>query len=354
MQSPMQPQERLFTPKSTGPHGPEAQAVNSLNNPSTADDWRDLIAWWQEQGLTVGKITRAGLIKKLSLQIAALDELLEQQLDLVLHHRRLQRLEAAWRGLHYLVSQASGVKNLKIRVLNIGWRELARDMERALEFDQSELFKKVYTQEFDMPGGEPFGVLLGDYYISHRITREHAIHDMAVLEGIRKVAAAAFAPFVCSIKPGMLGLETFLQLQRPLHFHQNFEQLEYLPWKNFRESEDSRFIGLILPHILLRLPYQNNPLRNDTFCKSKLPTHKDYLWGNACYAYGAVLIQAFAKNSWLGQLRGMPTELSGGGLVKGLPKASFDFDKTELAVKPVTNVSIPSYQARFRPDRLRV
>ena len=137
--------------------------------------------------------------------------------------------------MRYLVEQAEGAENVKIRVLSVSWKELARDAERAVEFDQSQLFRKVYSEEFDTPGGEPFGVLLGDYEIRHRLTEEHPVDDVATLKAISGVAAAAFAPFIASAHPSLFGLDEFATLEQPLNLPRAFDQLEYLKWQEFRE-----------------------------------------------------------------------------------------------------------------------
>src|SRR5215470_9789891 len=146
------------------------------------------------------------LVRALDRDIAWLDALLTEQVNEVLHHPRLQRLESSWRGIQYLVFQSEGGENIKIRVLNLSWAEICKDLERAIEFDQSQLFGKIYSEEFGMPGGEPFGALIGDYEIQHRRTREHPTDDLAALQAISGVAAAAFSPFIVGCSASFLGL----------------------------------------------------------------------------------------------------------------------------------------------------
>src|SRR5262249_52276065 len=146
----------------------------------------------------LGGDRRRQLARRLNQEIAAIDQRLNRQLNAILHHPDLQKLEAAWRGLHFLVRQVPEGENIKVRVLNVSWRELARDVDRALEFDQGTLFRKVYSEEFGTPGGEPFGVLLGDFLIRHRPAPGHPTDDLKVLEQIAAVAAAAFCPFIAA------------------------------------------------------------------------------------------------------------------------------------------------------------
>ena len=287
------------------------------------------------------------VVRGLGRAIASLDAAITGQVNAILHHPRFQKLESAWRGLHYLVQQAEGAENVKIRVLTVSWRDLARDAERAIEFDQSQLFRKVYSEEFDTPGGEPFGVLLGDYEIRHRLTEEHPVDDLSTLKAISGVAAAAFAPFITAAHPALFGLNEFATLEQPLNLPRTFDQLEYLKWQEFRTSEDSRFVGLALPRVLMRLPYEDDGTRADGFRFREDVTGPDrekYLWGNAAYAFGAVLIRAFAQSNWLADIRGVRRDEEGGGLVSGLPVHSFTTDKRGVAAKSSTEILISDRQ----------
>src|SRR5207248_32237 len=149
---------------------------------------------------------------------------------------------------------------------NVSWKELTRDLTvRALEFDQSQLFKKVYSDEFGTPGGEPFGILLGDYEIRHRMSAEHPYNDLETLDAVAGVAAASFAPFIAAAHPSLLELPSFTDLERPLDLSRTFEHLDYLKWRAFRQKEDARFVGLTLPRVLARLPYTDDSARTDGF-----------------------------------------------------------------------------------------
>ena len=162
-----------------------------------------------------------------------------------MHHPRFQQLEGSWRGLHYLVDQADGAENVKVRVLSVSWKELARDLERAIEFDQSQLFRKVYSDEFGTPGGEPFGVLLGDYEIRPRPSAAHPVNDMAALDG--DLAAWRRRPLRRSwpgSHPSMFGLDrSSASWSSRCDLAKTFDQLEYLKWKAFRQTEDVALCG---------------------------------------------------------------------------------------------------------------
>jgi type VI secretion system ImpC/EvpB family protein len=306
-----------------------------------------LALWLDKAGVARGAVDMRQILQMLGRDVARLDALLSDQVNAILHHAEFQKLEASWRGLRYLVDQAVDVENVKIRMLGVSWKELARDLEHAIEFDQSQLFHRIYDDEFGAPGGEPFGVLLGDYEIRPSLSAEHPIDDVATLTGISHVAAAAFAPFVATVHPAMFGLDEFTGLEQPLNLGRTFQQLDYLKWKAFRDTEDSRFVGLTLPHILLRLPYEDDVSRVDGFRFHEAvagPDRKKYLWGNAAYGFGAVLIRAFGESGWLANIRGSQRDVVGGGVVTGLPAHSFSTDKLGVAVKCSTDTIITDVQ----------
>src|ERR1700741_740214 len=222
---------------------------------------------------------------------------------------------------------------LKIRVLNVSKKELLRDIEKAPEFDQSALFKKVYGEEYGVFGGAPFGALIGDYEFG-----KHP-EDMALIEGISHVAAQAHAPFISAAAPDLLNLESFTQLDAPRDLSKIFDSTEYAKWKSFRQSEDSRYVGLALPHILMRLPYGRDTKQIDAFNYEEAvdgTDHSKYLWGNAAYALGARLTDAFAKYGWCAAIRGV----EGGGLVEDLPTHNFLTDEGDVALKCPTETQI--------------
>lgn len=276
-------------------------------------------------------------------QIAEIDALVSDQLDAILHHPRLQRLEASWRGLGQLVEQADGVANVRIRVLDISWAEIARDMARAIEFDQSQLFHKIYSEEYGTPGGEPYGVLIGDYEISHQVSPAHPHDDLATLDGLAQIAAAAFAPFIAGVASEFFGLDDFTGLGQPINLGNVLVQQEYIRWRALREKPDSRFVGLTLPRVLMRRPYGTEPGRHPGLAFRERTGGVDarhYLWGNACYAFAGILIREFAHVGWFGHIRGVPRDHLAGGLVTTLPVDEFATDSAGIAIKPVTEVII--------------
>src|SRR5450432_4238010 len=219
-------------------------------------------------------------------RIAQIDHLLSIQLNEIMHHPQFQKLEGSWRGLKYLIDNSETGVGLKIRVLNVTNKELLRDIERAPEFDQSALFKKVYEEEFGVFGGSPFGALIGDYEFGR------GPEEIELLEKVAQVASAAHAPFLSAASPEMLNQDSFTNIDAPRDMAKIFDSSEYAKWKSFRASEDSRYVGLCLPHVLMRLPYGKNGATVDAFNYEEGvdgSDHSKYLWGNAAYALGARL-----------------------------------------------------------------
>lgn len=291
------------------------------------------------------------LATRLLRDIATLDALLEEQLNAILHHPSFQRLEAAWRSLRWLVEAVPDDTPVKVRVLTVSWQELTRDAERAIEFDQSQLFKKVYSAEFGAPGGEPFGLLVGDYYVSHRPRPDQRVDDVRTLRSVGMVAAAAFAPFVAGVHPALLGLESFCDLELPLDLPRTLRGAEYTAWRALRDAEDMRFVALTLPRVLVRGPYGHDPERRDGFpftetCRE----HEHYLWGNAAFALASVVIRAFARFGWLADIRGTKEDEKAGGLVTGLPALDHGTDAPGVALRFPTEVVITDRRERTLGD----
>lgn len=270
------------------------------------------------------------LTQALNRDVGRLDELLSDQLNAVLHHPAFQKLEADWRGLWYLVEGVPDGANVKVRVLTTTWKEVVRDQERAIEFDQSQLFRKVYTDEFGMPGGEPYGLLIGAYEMTPRPSADHPTDDVAALHGIASVAAAAFAPFVAGLDPRFLELDSFAELEQPFDLGRSFDQLDFLKWRRLREAEDARFVGLALPRVLYRRPYADAPGHTRWFdFREDTTGGRDYLWGSPVFAFAATAVRAFAESGWLADVRGARPDGTGGGQVDGLPRVGYGTGKAE-------------------------
>ena len=321
-------------PSTTAPSG-------QLGRFLQGESWIETLSHWLGPQVPRDK---SDLLRLLGRAIALVDTALSDQVNAIIHHPRFQKLEASWRGLRYVVSQLEDGRNVKVRMLSASWKDLSNDQRKAVEFDRSELFRKVYSGEFGVAGGEPFGVLIGDYEISP------SVEDMATLGGIAQSAAAAFAPFIAAAAPTMFGLDEFEGLERPINLQRVFEQKEFIHWRRFREQdEDSRFVGLTMPRVLSRLPYEdlqpgnNGQPRVDGFRFHEDvdgPDRSGYLWGNAAYAFASILIHSFAESGWLADIRGVQRDTAGGGLITDLPAHSFSTDKQNLVPKSSTDVVV--------------
>jgi type VI secretion system protein ImpC len=258
---------------------------------------------------------------------------LSAQLRAVLHHPDFQRLEAAWRGLHFLVSRSEPCPDLRIRVLCCTKRELLEDQKRAGEFDRSALFQKVYEEPYRTPCGTPFGLLVGDFEFDHHSD------GLTLLRPLSSVAAAAHAPFIAAASPRLFDLKRFTELAGRRDLARIFDSVVYAQWKSFRESEDARFVGLTLPRILGRLPYGPNFRIAERFAFDEAvdgASHDKYLWMNAAWAYAACVTRAFAQHGWFAATRGVEN----GGKVEGLPVHTFPTDDGEVAMKCPTEIAI--------------
>lgn len=281
--------------------------------------------------------------RTISKGIAAIDAAMSKQLAAIMHHPDFQQLEGTWRGLNYLVMNSETGTQLKIKVMNVTKKELLKDLQKAPEFDQSALFKKVYEEEFGVFGGAPFGALVGDYEFGR------TGQDIELLEKISQVAAAAHAPFISGTSAEMFNLENFTQLDAPRDLAKIFDTTEYAKWKAFRETEDSRYIALTAPRMLLREPYGRDTVPVEAFDYNEGvdgAEHSKYLWGNAAWALAARVTNAFAMYGWCATIRGVES----GGLVEGLPVHNFRTDAGDVVMKCPTEVPITDRREKELAD----
>jgi len=311
--------------------------------PESAARGRDLVSRFVAEVLK-GSIQRSGDTEALINQrLAQIDALLSTQLNEILHDPAFQQLESSWRGLKYLLDQSETGTQLKIKVMNVSKKDLARDLERAPEFDQSALFKKVYEAEYGQFGGTPFGALVGDYYF------DHSSSDIGLLEKLSQVAAAAHAPFLSAASAGMFNLKSFSELDQPRDLAKIFDDTDYAKWKSFRASDDSRYVALTAPRILMREPYGSATKPSEEFNYEERvdgSNHDAYLWGNGAYALAANVNRAFAAYGWCAAIRGVEN----GGLVEGLPVHNFRTEAGELVMKCPTEVQITDRREKELAD----
>lgn len=279
-----------------------------------------------EEALNGTIIWDRNLIRTLTNAINKIDELLSIQLSAILQQPTLKQLEGSWRGLKQLTVKSKINSSVKVKVFNISKQALCKDLQKSVEFDQSLLFKKVYEEEFATPGGEPYGILLGDYEFTNHPD------DIDMLGKLSNIAAAAFCPFISSASAAFFGFENWQQLSRPRDLEKIFHSPEYIKWQSLRESDDARFIVLTLPRVLARLPYGAETHAIDEFNFEELTDKNSfnlneqfpdpYCWTNAAYSLAERMTNAFSKYGWCTAIRGV----EGGGKVEGLPLYVFSSD----------------------------
>jgi type VI secretion system protein ImpD len=270
--------------------------------------------------------------------IATIDMLIGELLDTILHHTDFKRIEASWRGVDYLLDQVESDEKVKVRLFNATWAELSRDFDRAAEFDQSTLFAKIYNDEYGMPGGLPYGLILCDYAVRHRFPAgaQQPTDDVGTLSGLAQVAAASFAPCVISAAPELFGIPTFADLSHAQKLDSAFRLAEYQRWRRLQQTEESRFLGVVLPRILLRAKYEDSHSRLDGFRYCEGGSGIDsWLWGNAVYGFGAVAIRAFHDWGWFADIRGAYPDREEAGVLSGLPAPYFSTGEAVAYRRPL-------------------
>jgi type VI secretion system protein ImpC len=288
-----------------------------------------------QQALADTKLISNDVFKTIEGMIAAIDQKLTEQINLIMHHADFTKLEGAWRGLHHLVNNTETDETLKIRVMNISKNELHKTLKRykGTAWDQSPIFKKVYEEEFGQLGGNPYGCLVGDYHF------DHSPPDVELLAEMAKVAASAHAPFIAGASPTTMQMESWGELSNPRDLTKIFQSAEYAAWRSLRESEDSRYIGLAMPRFLARLPYgaKTNPVEGFNFEEEVEGTdHNRYVWANSAYAMATNITRAFKLYGWCTTIRGVES----GGAVANLPVHSFPTDDGGVDMKCPTEIAI--------------
>ena len=274
-----------------------------------------------------------GVVAMINERIAEIDQILTDQLNAIMHHPEFQALESSWIGLRDMVFGTETSTTLKLRLMNVTKKELLKDLETAVDHDRSVLFKKVYEEEYGTFGGNPYSLLIGDYYFGRHP------QDMALLQRISKVAAAAHTPFITAVAPTMFDMTSFTDLGVPRDLSKIFESAELTTWRSFRDSEDSRYVSMVLPRYAARLPYGAKTKPVDSFNFEEDVDgrdHSKYLWGNSCYQLGLRITDAFAKYNWTTAIRGV----EGGGKVSGLTAHTFKTDDGDVVLKCPTEVTI--------------
>ncbi len=288
-----------------------------------------------QQALADAKIIGDDVFTTVDAMRAAIDRKLSEQVNQILHHPDFQTLESAWRGLWYLVGNTSTGKDLKIRVMNISKDETRKMLRqfRDAAWDQSPLFKKIYEAEFGQLGGQPFGAFTCDYSF------DHSGPDIEVMKGLSKIGAAAHAPFIASASSQLLGMQSWQELSNPRDLAKQFDATDYMAWRSFRDSNDSRYMALTMPRFLGRPLYGANTEPVEEFAfeeETDGGKHDNYLWLNASYALATRITESFKTYGWCTRIRGVES----GGTVEDLPTALFPTDDGSMDAKCPTEIAI--------------
>lgn len=318
----------------------------------SANDYNQFVDDWLYRSLVAqNDLDKDRVLFLIERTIIEIDKLICAQLDAILHHPNLTRLEATWRGVTHLLEAQSDYDDdltIKVKLFNASWREIGKDVSKAIEFDQSHVFQRVYSDEFDTPGGEPFGVLLGDYYISHRFKPGIVHSDIDTLKELADIATAALCPFITGADASLFGLDSTRELGFPVNLGEVFKQKEYVRWQALRKNEAARFVGLTLPEMLMRQPYRADGSRYEDFkyTEKTRDSDTDFVWGNACFAFGSVLIRAFANTGWFADIRGGVHDFGEGGVVRKMQYARYETDISDNSARPSTKLQIDDYLER--------
>lgn len=248
--------------------------------------------------------------------IAELDKKLSAQVNKIMHHPQFQKLEGSWRGLKMLVDRTDFRENTKIELLNASRDDLQADFDDASDITKSGLYKQAYTAEYGQFGGEPYGAIIGNYEFSA------GSQDIALLQKVASVATMTHAPFLSAASPKFFGIDSYTKLAGLNDLKALFEGPQYTKWRSFRESDDSRSVGLTAPRFLLRLPYGADtvPVKAFAFEEEVKGNHDAYCWGNTAFALASRLANSFAKYRWCPNIIGPQS----GGSVEDLPLHQYE------------------------------
>jgi type VI secretion system protein ImpC len=288
-----------------------------------------------EQALGNTKLIGSDVVQSIESMIAQIDKKLTEQINVILHHEDFQKMESAWRGLHYLVNNTETDEMLKIRVMNIAKTDLHKTLKRykGTAWDQSPIFKRIYEEEYGQFGGEPFGCLVGDYYF------DQSPPDVELLGEMAKISAAAHAPFLTGASPGLMQMDSWQELSNPRDLTKIFTTPDYAAWRSLRDSDDARYLAMCMPRFLSRTPYgaKTNPVEEFDFEEDTgSADHSKYAWSNAAYAMAVNINRSFKQYGWCSRIRGIES----GGAVENLPTHSFPTDDGGVDMKCPTEIAI--------------
>jgi type VI secretion system protein ImpD len=300
-----------------------------------ADDFLSgMKLWFGDAFLRNKPLTKLKLL--IDRDIAELDFAINKAVNGIMHAERFQKLEAIWRSIAWLLEDVATDDSIEIRLLDARWIDLVKDLDKVPEFDQSEMFNKIYNEEFGMPGGIPFSLLVGDYYMRHRPSPEFPTDDVSGLRNVSRVASAAFAPFITGVSPTLFGVDQYSELDLRQSISMTLKQVEYARWRSLQENPDGRFIGLAAPRFLIRRVHRGRSIADPGFIFSERvgkQDNTDRLWANGAFAFAQVAIRAFMDYRWLAATRGTPQDMIAGGIVSNAPHEDFLTESADTGVK---------------------
>lgn len=296
-----------------------------------------------------GKLVKGDLFKRINLAIGWLDKRLSDQVNAIIHHPEFRALEGAWRGLEYLVARKPSGQHLQVWVRNISKKELGAVLEKysaesgQMAWDQSPIFKPIFENRFDMPGGNPFGCLVGDYQF------DKSAPDISLLKRMSTICGAAHVPFISAASPNLLSVKSWRELPDIAELEAKMSTPDYAAWNSLRQMDDARYLALTLPRMLARLPYGEGKATVDAFSfeedlrpvpgadwSTAETKHDNYVWANSAYAMAANIANAFHDTGFCVSIRGVES----GGKVEGLPIDTFPTDDGGVDAKCPTEVAI--------------
>lgn len=265
--------------------------------------------------------------------IAKIDEKLSKQVDDILHHPKFQSLESSWRSLEYLLNKIENNDYVQIKILNINHDELLEDLRYANDFSQSHLFRLIDENEYGSFGGTPFSAII----LSHPI--ENTPDDLFLLENLTRICACAHAPLLATPSPHFFGLQHYTDLNQIINVQELLSGPQHQKWQQFRQSEEARYLAMILPRTIGREPYNPHHQATQNFIYHEnisAPHGQSLLWLAANVAYSGNLIKAFNQFGWLAATRGV----EGGGLIQELPVFTFHNEIGETLVHCPTDIAL--------------
>jgi type VI secretion system protein ImpC len=248
--------------------------------------------------------------------VGGLDQTTSEWLDATLHHPEFRELSRSWLSLKALTERVDFEENIVLNVLNISKSEIYEDFTDVPEITMTSLHRLAYSEEYGQFGGKPYAVLLGAYEFTASPS------DFFILRQLANLGAMAHAPFITNVGPGFFGLRSFSELSGISDINAVLEEKRYLEYAKMRNRENSRYLALVLPGFLGRLPYgpSYNPVGEFNYEERGKDPDNDYVWGYSSFLLVSGMARSFAKSRWYVEFTGV----DGGGLISDLPALEYE------------------------------